>query len=135
MDFQTIIVALIGILSLGFGYLAHFLNKYLEKVKLECDKIKNEELRTLFENTLKDVEKIVDVKVKETEQLIAKDLREKIKDGSVSKDELFSLGEEVKEQVLNSINDGAKELLENNISNIEDFIKSLVEAKVLEIKK
>ncbi len=134
MDNQTLVLALIGLVSLGFGYLAHFLNKFLEKIKVESDSIKNKELRALFEQTLADVEKIVDVKVKETEQLIAKDLREQVKDGSISKDELVFLGEEVKEQILSSISDDAKSILEKNLFYVEDFVKSLVEAKVLELK-
>lgn len=132
---NNMVVLLIGLLSLGLGYFTYFLSKYTEKVNVQVKNIKNEGERTLFENALKDLHDTVEKTVVYTEQVIVKGLKEKSADGTLSKDDVISIGGSVLKQVLEQVSPDAKKVLEKNIVNLEDYVSKSIETNVFNIKK
>ncbi len=132
---DNLVVAIIGLLCLGVGYVTYFLNKYTDKLYLEIKNIKDDTQRTLFENVLKDFHDIVYKSVTYAEQVVVRELKEKSSDGKLTKDEGRDIMDEVFSSVMDSLTPFAKEILEKNIKNFEKYTISAIETKVFELKK
>ncbi len=132
---ENLIVALIGLISLGLGYFTYFLNKYSDKVNLQIKNIKNESERTLFENALKDLHDIILQTVTYAEQVTVREIKEKASDGKLTKEEMIQISAEVFGSVMESITPKTKEVLQKNILDLEKYTVKAIETKVFEMKK
>lgn len=131
---ETLIVALVGILSLGLAYFTYFLSKYTEKVTEQVKNIKDDGKRKLFENALRDFHDIVLKTVTYTEQVVIKDLKEQSADGIISKDDLIKVADDALQTVLSSIDPKTKEILQKNINDLEKYAVGAIETRVYAIK-
>jgi hypothetical protein len=77
---------------------------------------------------------IAEVTVGEIEQLTAKDLRQAVKEGKTSRDELLKLGEEAYYKILSRAAPEVIEALEGAVLDTEGYIKALIEQNVLAAK-
>lgn len=69
------------------------------------------------------------------ESTVAKELRELVKAGRVSRDELVSIGEQAVEDVLKHLGDEGQAVLEAAIGDVRDYVKDIVEAQVERLKQ
>lgn len=131
---ETLIVALVGILSLGLAYFTYFLSRYTEKVTEQIKNIKDDGKRKIFENALRDFHDIVLKTVTYTEQVVIKDLKEQSKDGVISKEDLKKVAEDALQIVLNAIEPKTKDVLQKNINDLEKYAVGAIETRVYAIK-
>ncbi len=132
---EELVVAIVGLLCIGIGYLTYFLNRYTDKVNMEIKKIGNEAERTLFENALKDFHDIVLKAVTYAEQVTVKELKEKTEDGKLTKNDIKEVSSEVLSSVLLNITPTTKDILNKNIKDLEKYAINAIETKVFDMKK
>lgn len=125
----------IALISLVCTYTLFYINKANEKLKFETQKIKDESQRALFQNALDDLNDVAAKAVIKLEQTIAKDLREAVKDGSVSKEELLKLSTVAYSEILAELKPDVHKLLQDNITDIKGYIINTIESNVYLLKK
>lgn len=128
MLMNVLINILLSFLTLGGAYIIYFVNKLIIYLK---QKTKSEELT----NALNQVNKLAETTVKSIEQTAAKEIREAVKDGKVTKDELKKLSNKAFEEIIKSLSPEYLNVLENGMGNIDMYVTNLIEQKVLELKK
>lgn len=128
MLMNVLINILLSFLTLGGAYIIYFVNKLIIYLK---QKTKSEELT----NALNQVNKLAETTVKSIEQTAAKEIREAVKDGKVTKDELKKLSNKAFEEIIKSLSPEYLNVLENGMGNIDIYVTNLIEQKVLELKK
>lgn len=128
MLMNVLINILLSFLTLGGAYIIYFVNKLIIYLK---QKTKSEELT----NALNQVNKLAETTVKSIEQTAAKEIREAVKDGKVTKDELKKLSNKAFEEIIKSLSPEYLSVLENGMGNIDMYVTNLIEQKVLELKK
>ncbi len=132
---DTLVVCIIGLLTLGLGYFTYFLSRYTDKLDAQIKNIKDEGQRKLFENALSDFHDIVLKTVTMAEQVSVKELKAKSEDGKLTKDDIVKIGEEVLAKVMENLSNNTKNVLDKNIVNLEEYAKSAIETKVFDMKK
>lgn len=128
MLMNVLINILLSFLTLGGAYIIYLVNKLIIYLK---QKTKSEELT----NALNQVNKLAETTVKSIEQTAAKEIREAVKDGKVTKDELKKLSNKAFEEIIKSLSPEYLNVLENGMGNIDIYVTNLIEQKVLELKK
>lgn len=128
MLMNVLINILLSFLTLGGAYIIYLVNKLIIYLK---QKTKSEELT----NALNQVNKLAETTVKSIEQTAAKEIREAVKDGKVTKDELKKLSNKAFEEIIKSLSPEYLSVLENGMGNIDMYVTNLIEQKVLELKK
>ena len=69
------------------------------------------------------------------ESTVAKQLREAVKDGRADRAELMALGSRAVEDVLRHLGAEGRQLLEESVGDVRDFVRDLVEAQVERLKQ
>lgn len=128
MLMNVLINILLSFLTLGGAYIIYFVNKLIIYLK---QKTKSEELT----NALNQVNKLAETTVKSIEQTAAREIREAVKDGKVTKNELKKLSNKAFEEIIKSLSPEYLSVLENGMGNIDMYVTNLIEQKVLELKK
>lgn len=138
MDIQiqnVLVNILIALITLLGAYVVLYLNKLQVKVVTEIGKIKDDKQQKLFTDAINRLNDLVLKTVTQIEQTTAKDLREAIKNGKVDKAELLALGKQAVDEVYLQLTDDSLEVLEQELTDVEDYIRASVEATVFNIKK
>ena len=84
---------------------------------------------------MKDVENLATLSVSAMEQTTAKALREAVKGGKASRDELVALGKQVFDEVKASIAPEAQRVITKNLGSFDEYLTKCIESAVLEIKQ
>jgi vacuolar-type H+-ATPase subunit H len=134
-EIQKILVDIaISLLSLLGVVITYYVTKLVTKIQIETAKIKDEKQRKLVEDAINRVNSLVNSTVAKIEQTVAKDLRQAVADGKVDKAELLALGQQAVDEVYMQLSEDTKKLLADQLTDVDAFIRSLVEAQVLFIK-
>jgi type II secretory pathway pseudopilin PulG len=127
----TVVIALIGLLA---TYATYGIRKLTERVKAQTAQLKNEESRRLLNNALQDVEKLTVVTVSAIEQTTAKSLRELVKDGKASREELLALGKQAFDEVKAATLPDVQKVITDNLGNFDNYLTKLIENAVRRVK-
>ena len=127
----AILLALLGLLS---AYIVQLINKVKVRTEVETAKIKDESQRQLINDALNRVQQLANDTVVATEQSIARELRESVKDGKIERSELVALGKQVSTDVYAQLTPQTKELLSQEITDIQSYIENAVEKALFELK-
>lgn len=104
-------------------------------VKAQTSRIQDEAARELLDNALDDVERLATKAVGAMEQTTAKALREAVKGGSKSRDELLALGRDVFNDVKSSIGPEAQKVITDNLGSFDKYLTKCIENAVLKVKQ
>lgn len=111
-----------------FGQVKEFLT---EKISL----IQGEQERKIAENALKRTENIVELTVKKIQQTVVNDMKERAKDGKLSGSEIGAIKEKTAEEISKLLNEELYHDLKSSVADVDLYMRNLVEAKVLDLKK
>lgn len=125
---------LIGLLNVGVGYVLYLVKVYVEKLKVQSQKIQNEDQRALVDSTLSRVENLVKVSVVATEETIGKELKKAFADGQVDKSEILALASNVRDEVYSQLSEDTKNALSQEVGDVQVYIEKLIENALAEIK-
>lgn len=125
-----------GLLSIGGSlFISYVLYKGGALVSSYVSKIKDENLRKVFNNALERVGVMVYNGVKATEVSVGAKMKEMLADGKIDKDEILALKDVVRTEVLDTMSEQLKKDVSLGISDLDTYINQLIEIKLDEIKK
>ena len=143
MDMDLIISAasdallnvVLAVIALAGAYGVYFIRLGAAKLKEQTAQIKDEAGRKVLEDALDDVVNLATVSVGAMEQTTAKALREAVKGGKASREELVALGKQVFDEVKASIAPEAQRVITKNLGSFDEYLTKCIEAAVLKIKQ
>ncbi|BFK81500.1 hypothetical protein I3900191A7_16450 [Clostridium baratii] len=132
---ELITIILGGLLSIATVYATIFINRAVQKAKIESSKIKDEQLQLITNNTLDKVNMLIQTNVVAMEQTVVKGIKEGIKDGKLTKKDLEAVAQEVKEKVLHQIGKDSMEILNNTLGDVNGYVESKIEFTLASLKE
>jgi hypothetical protein len=125
---QVLVTILLGVLSIGAGYLVAWLRRAERHLKDQTDV-------EIAERMLSRAADVVVTVVWKLEGTVAKELRKAVKEGKASADELRAVGDRAVEEVLELLGLEARLLLDDTVDDLDGYIRSLIEAQLERMKK
>lgn len=124
-------IALIGLVS---AYLVVFIHRAAERIKAETSTVKNEDQRKLINDAIDRINDLATKGVAQTEQTLAAQLRQAVKDGKATPEDLKALGDALKKDVYDQLSEDVKKALAGQITDIEKYVSDTVESALLDLK-
>ena len=133
--FEMLVNVALAVLALAGAYAVYYIRLGASKLKAQTAQIEDASTRKVLDDALKDVENLATLSVSAMEQTTAKALREAVKGGKASRDELVALGKQVFDEVKASIAPEAQRVITKNLGSFDEYLTKYIEATVLEIKQ
>ena len=130
--FEMLLNVALAVLALAGAYAVYYIRLGASKLKAQTAQIEDASTRKVLDDALKDVENLATLSVSAMEQTTAKALREAVKGGKASREELVALGKQVFDEVKASIAPEAQRVI---TKNLDEYLTKYIEATVLEIKQ
>jgi histidinol dehydrogenase len=131
---ETLVSIILALIALAGSYAVYYIKKATDKLKLETEKIENEEFEKLINTALQRLSDVTTLTVNKIEQKTAKAIRESVKEGKLDKSELELLSMEAYFEIKKILEPEYLELIENTLGDAQTYITNLVEDKLVEIK-
>lgn len=93
--FEMLLNVALAVLALAGAYAVYYIRLGASKLKAQTAQIEDASTRKVLDDALKDVENLATLSVSAMEQTTAKALREAVKGGKASREELVALGKQV----------------------------------------
>lgn len=132
--FEVLISIALVIISLLGALGSYYITKAAAKVREQTAQIGDEKQRGLLENALADVETLAAVTVGAIEQTTASALREAVKNGEASREELLVLGIKAFNDIKAKVGPNVQAVITKNLGSFDDYLHNLIETKVLALK-
>ncbi|MEG2289615.1 MAG: hypothetical protein RSC24_06570 [Clostridium sp.] len=127
-------ILITGAISIASVYATIYINKLVKKAKLQAEGIEDENVQAIVNLTLDKTQQLIQTNVIAMEQTLVKEIKESIKDGKITKDELKNVAIEVRENVLKQLGEGSKGILENTLGDVNGYIEAEIEKTLAELK-
>lgn len=135
---QAVVTILCALLSLVAAKGVSWINSYTAKLTAEALAIDDAATRDLINDALARVDKLATETVNCTEQTLAASLRKLAKTSTDPaadyRAQLVALGLEARDTVISNLSEDYKQALIDAGIRLEDYVKSVVESKVLSLK-
>lgn len=125
----------LAVVTLLASYAIYGIRKLTDKSVAETNKINGEEERGLIQEAIWRLDDVATKTVKKLEQTTAKEMRQAVKDGVKSKEELIGLSNVAFQEIVNTMKPEYLDALKATMGDMDTYIRSTIEAKVLEIKE
>ncbi|MCI9179150.1 MAG: hypothetical protein HFG50_03955 [Lachnospiraceae bacterium] len=125
----------LGVITLAGSYGIYYIHVGVSKVKAQTAQIKDARSRKLFEDAVTDVASLAALSVNAMEQTTAKALRDAVKTGMRSKNELLALGRQVFDEVKAAIAPETQKVITDNLGSFDDYLTKCIEDAVLKVKQ
>lgn len=124
---EVLLVVALGVLSVGALYATQWIQSTRRSLEVRAE---NELIRAIIERT----ERLALATVEATEATVAKMLRQAVKEGKEDREELLALGRQAVHEVMESIGQEAREVLDEVFGDAKRYIEKLVELYVERLK-
>ena len=131
----TLANIVLAVIALAGAYAVYYIRLAGANVKAQTKKIKDETARQLLENALDDVVNLATVSVNAMEQTTAKAIRDGIKAGANTREQLTILGTKVFCEVKAAISPEAQRIITENLGSFDDYLTKCIEDAVLKVKR
>lgn len=143
MDMQIITSAagemlaniVLAVITLAGAYAVYYIRLAGAKVKAQTKQIEDKAARELLDNALDDVVNLATVSVNAMEQTTAQAVRDKVKEGKASREELLELGRKVFKEVKAAIAPEAQRVITQNLGSFDTYLMKCIEDAVLKVKR
>lgn len=125
----------LAVIALAGAYAVYYIRLAGANVKAQTAKIKDDAARRLLENALDDVVNLATVSVNAMEQTTAKAIRDGVKAGVNTREQLTILGTKVFCEVKSAISPEAQRVITENLGSFDDYLKKCIEDAVLKVKR
>jgi len=127
-------IVLVGAVPIIATYLISLIKQFVEKTKLHTEKLGNQNQKILVDNALDRVNFLIESNVLAMQNTLVKEIKDKVQDKNITKQELIEVGYSVKKNVLNQLSDDVKDVVKLEIKDIDSYIKVEIENVLEEIK-
>ena len=131
---DALVNVVLAIIALAGAYGVYYIRLGAAKLKEQTAQIKDETGRKVLEDALDDVVNLATVSVGAMEQTTAKALRDAVKNGTASREELLALGKRVFDDVKKAISPEAQQVITDNLGSFDKYLTAVIEDAVLNIK-
>lgn len=131
---DALVNVVLAIIALAGAYGVYYIQLGAAKLKEQTAQIKDEAGRKVLEDALDDVVNLATVSVGAMEQTAAKALRDAVKNGTASREELLALGKQVFDEVKAAITPEAQQVITDNLGSFDKYLTAVIEDAVLHIK-
>ena len=128
---EALLNVVLAVIALAGAYAVYYIRLGASKLKAQTVRIADEAGRKALEDAISDVERLATLSVGATEQTTAKALREAVKSGNASREELAALGRRVFEEVKGSIAPEAQRVITENLGSFDRYLTNCIEDAVL----
>ena len=128
MASDLLITVVMGLLVLLFACVKKYL---VEKISL----IQGEQERKIAPAALSRTDNIAELIVKKMQQTFVADTKKAAEDGKLSANEIMTIKDKTAAELANLINPQLRYDLKATVGDVDLYLKNLVEAKVLDLKK
>ena len=125
---DALVNVVLAVIALAGAYAVYYIRLGAAKLKEQTAQIKDEAGRKVLEDALDDVVNLATVSVGAMEQTTAKALRDAVKSGKASREELLALGKQVFDEVKAAISPQAQKVITDNLT-------AVIEDAVLKVKQ
>ena len=125
----------LAVIALAGAYVVYYIRLAGAQVKAQTKRIEDTAARELLENALDDVVNLATVSVNAMEQTTAQAVRDKVKEGKASREELLDLGQQVFQEVKAAIAPEAQRVITANLGSFDDYLTKCIEDAVLKVKR
>lgn len=125
----------LAVVTLLASYAIYGIKKLTNKLVAETNKINEEGKRELIQDAIWRLNDVTTKTVKSIEQTVAKEMRQAVKDGIKSKEELVGLSKKALDEIMQTMEPEYLDVLQDALGNLETYIINTIEAKVLELKE
>lgn len=132
---EALVNVTLAVITLAAAVAVYYIKLAASKVKAQLGQLKDETGRKVLENALADIVSLTTLSVGAMEQTTAKALREAVKSGAASRDELVALSRQVFDEVKASITPEAQRVITENLGNFDSYLTKCIEDAVLKIKQ
>jgi len=128
----TVTVVLIGLAS---TFAVSYLRWAADRVRQEANRMQDRSKAELVWNAVQRLEDVAEKVVTKFEQPLAAELRQAVKEGRASRDDLAALGRRAYEEVLATVEPDVERILHETLGDFENYVRSVIEAQVWRVKK
>lgn len=132
VDLLTLVIT--GAISIASVYATIYIQKIVKRAKMEAEKIEDENIEAIINNTIDRTQALIQANVIAMEQTLVKEIKESIKDEKLTKDELKGIAQKVRENVLNQLGEGSVEILNKTLGDVNGYIEAEIEKTLAELK-
>lgn len=132
---EAVLNITLAAIALAAAYAVYYIRLAATKVKKQTQQIEDESARALLDNAIEDVRNLAETAVGAMEQTTASALRDKVKAGKATREELLSLGDLVFKEVKASVGPEAQRVITKNLGSFDKYLRELIEDTVRKVKK
>ena len=125
----------LAVISLAGAYGLYYIRTVAAKVNAQTAQIKDAASRKMLEDAFSDVASLAALSVGAMEQTTAKALRDAVKTGAKSREELLALGQQVFSEVKAAIGPKAQAVITENLGSFDSYLSKCIEDAVLKVKQ
>ena len=125
----------LAVIALAGAYAVYYIRLAGAQVKAQTKQIEDKTARELLENALDDVVNLATISVNAMEQTTAQAVRDKVKEGKISREELLELGRDVFKEVKDAIAPEAQKVITDNLGSFDAYLTKCIEDAVLKVKR
>ena len=125
---NTLSTILVGVISIVFLQLFGYLRS---KTSL----IKDQQAKQIVDNTIEKVEKLINDNIIKVEHTSKPIMVQALQDGKIEKDELVKLRDEVKNEVLNQLEEDSLDVLNESLADLNKYIEVKIESQLAILKE
>ena len=113
--FQGLLIIITAVISIGITYVVSY-------IKLKVTTIKDKNVQEILNNTIDNLTNLTQKVVINIEETTGKELKKAVADGTLSRDELFALKDEVIEEVEKSLTNKTKTTLSTFTNDLKTYM-------------
>ena len=132
---ELLLNIILGLITIGGLFLLNVISKWVNKLKAETDKIKDERQLNLALAAIERVEVLAQNTVLAIEGVTAKKLRELVKQGNAPRSELKHLAEDAIDRIIGMLEPKYYEALEETFEDVDTYVKDVIEGTLEMFKK
>lgn len=132
---EMLVNVVLAVIALAGAYAVHFIRMGTSALKAQTAKLEDEAARQVLDEAISDVTRLATLSVNAMEQTTAKALREAVKNGTASREELLALGKQVFDEVKAAVGPEAQKVITENLGSFDKYLTNCIEEAVLRVKQ
>lgn len=132
---EMLVNVVLAVIALAGAYAVYYIRMGASALKAQTAKLEDEAARQVLDEAISDVTRLATLSVNAMEQTTAKALREAVKNGTASREELLALGKRVFDEVKAAVGPEAQKVITENLGSFDKYLTNCIEEAVLRVKQ